>query len=117
MKELKEYIDSTTDIRKNCDLVFLTRTGKAVTRLRLNQAFYTACEEAKIKKITPDSLRGIYKMLKEQGYHDYAIMHSKKDAIKRFPERKNEFEKNLKERQEIFKNLINQFPEIENKRV
>ena len=113
MEELKTYIVSTENLRKNCRLVFLTRTGQAVIRLHLNQAFNAVCKKAKIKKITPDSLRGIYRTFIEQGYSEYAIMHSKKDSIKHLPERIKEFENKIKRRQKMYNNLINRFPGLE----
>jgi integrase len=81
MKELQEYVNETSKLRKDKYFVFLTRTGKKVTRLRVNYSFARVCELAEIKKISPDYLRGIYKMFVQQRYKETAIMQSKKARL------------------------------------
>jgi len=78
MKELQKYVNETNKLRSDKQFVFLTRTGEQVTRLRLNYSFARVCELARIKKISPDYLRGIYKMFIQQRYKEKDIMYSKK---------------------------------------
>jgi integrase len=76
MEELKAYIESTAAIRKDSPYVFITRTGKMVTRLRLNHSFDQAGKKAKIKfKVTPHVLRATWvTLVREQGASDSQIM-------------------------------------------
>lgn len=75
MDSLKNYIDSTAEQRKDATFVFITRTGKKVTRLRLNHSFAKASENAKIKKVSPHVLRATWVTLaKQQGIQDTDCM-------------------------------------------
>lgn len=78
MNELKQYVDTTFNERKTSSYVFITRTGKRLIRSRLNFSFEKASLQAKIKKVTPEILRSILIIFKEQGYNEEAIMRSKK---------------------------------------
>lgn len=80
--ELKEYVESTASIRGNSPYVFITRTGKHVTRRRLNHAFTYICQQSRIKRnITPEILRTLWEKFKKEKYKDTAIMHSKAKRI------------------------------------
>jgi len=83
IKELKEYINSTVSQRKGSSLVFVTRNGKPVTRSRLNYSFNQASQQAEIKKVSPESLRSTWTILKQQGWSDIAIMESKKARVRK----------------------------------
>lgn len=82
MKELKEYITTTDSTRRSSPFVFITRTGEPVTRLRLNYSFAHVSKQAGIKKVTPDSLRGMWKMFIQQNYNVVAIIQSKQAKMK-----------------------------------
>ncbi len=76
MEEMNSYIDSTAATRKDSSHVFITRSGKPVTRLRLNYSFERAGKDAKIKvKVTPHVLRATWvTLVREQGASDSQIM-------------------------------------------
>lgn len=75
MDELKSYIHSTSKIRKDSPYLFVTRTGRRVTRLRCNYSFERASQKAKIKKVTPHMLRTTWVTIaKNQGVQDTEIM-------------------------------------------
>lgn len=93
MNELKEYINTTAHLRKESQddnrqdhngqddnhqdstYVFITRTGKKVTRLRCNYSFEYAAKRANIKKVTPHMLRTTWvTLVKGQGVQDSEIM-------------------------------------------
>ena len=76
MEELKTYIESTAAIRKDSPYVFITRTGKMITRLRLNHSFAKAGEKANLKiKVTPHVLRATWvTLVRGQGASDSQIM-------------------------------------------
>ena len=112
MKELQEYVRSTTQLRKKNRTVFLTRTGKPITRLRLNYSFNKACTEAAIKQISPDSLRGIYPMLIQQKWTEQDIMQSKKARIQSNKKKEELRSKEEKARKEIYKNLELKFKAV-----
>lgn len=78
MSELKNYIEISAQERKQSASVFITRNGKSVTRTRLNYSFEKTCSQAQIKRISSESLRTLWVVLKQQGYSDNAIMNSKK---------------------------------------
>jgi len=64
MEELKMYITETIDIRKDSPFVFITRTGKMVTRFQLNKI-----------KVTPHVLRATWvTLVRNQGASDSQIM-------------------------------------------
>lgn len=80
MDELKIYIDSTADKRKDSS-VFITRNGKQVTRLRLNYSFAEASKKAGLKrndkplKVTPHVLRATWvTLVRQNGASDSQIM-------------------------------------------
>ena len=105
MKELQEYIKSTTAIRKKCKIIFITRTGKPVTRLRLNYSFTKACKNIDSKPISPESLRGIYAIFIQQKYKEKTIMQSKKERIKNSKKERIEYMKRLEEKKKERKKL------------
>lgn len=75
MDELRRYIAATTEQRKDAQYVFITRTGRPLTRERLHQSFARACAQAKIAKISPHVLRATWVTLaKQQGVQDTEIM-------------------------------------------
>lgn len=77
MDELKAYVDITSKIAKDAEkrYVFVTRTGKGVTRMRLNYSFSRAAEIANIEKVTPHMLRATWvTLVKQQGIQDTEIM-------------------------------------------
>jgi integrase/recombinase XerD len=75
MDTLKEYIASTTEQRKEARYVFVTRTGRMLTRIRLNHSFARASEAAGIKKVSPHVLRATWVTLaKQQNLQDTEIM-------------------------------------------
>lgn len=76
MAELKGYIEKTKEERGDCELVFITRNGKAVCRSRLNQVFARASARANLKlKVTPHVLRTTaITTAKQQGISDSDIM-------------------------------------------
>jgi len=75
MDKLKKYIAETSHIRKDAPYIFVTRTGRAVTRLRCNYSFNRAAKNANIKKVTPHMLRATWvTMIKYQGVQDSEIM-------------------------------------------
>jgi len=78
IQELKEYIDLTTEQRGNSEFIFVTRNGKPVTRSRLNYSLAEASEQAKVSKVTPDSLKFIWSDLIQSGTKEEVIMQSKK---------------------------------------
>jgi len=75
MQELREYIDTTAANRKN-DLVFITRTGAGITRLRLNYSFAKASEKCRFTDpVSPHVLRTTWvTYAKQQGVQDTEIM-------------------------------------------
>jgi integrase len=81
MQELQDYITSTQDVRKNNQHVFITRTGKPVSRRRLNYSFNHACNQIKINRINPDSIRFLWNKFKKDGYSASALMQSKEVRI------------------------------------
>jgi len=76
MDELKIYLESTAETRKDSPYVFITRRGKVVTRLRLNYSFDVAGKKAKLKiKVTPHVLRATWvTLVRGQGASDSQIM-------------------------------------------
>jgi integrase len=75
MDELKKYIADTANIRKEAPYIFVTRTGRFVTRLRCNYSFNRAAKKANIKKVTPHMLRATWvTLVKQQGVQDSEIM-------------------------------------------
>lgn len=77
MDELKGYVDSTSKLAKDVEkrYVFVTRTGKNVTRMRLNYSFARASEAANLEKVTPHMLRTTWvTFFKQQGIQDTEIM-------------------------------------------
>ena len=78
IEELKEYLEDTSEQRKNSTIVFVTRTGKKIVRSRLNYSFAQASIKANVSKVTPEVLRATWITLKQQGYKDVAIMQRKK---------------------------------------
>ncbi len=94
MQELRVYIDSTTAIRKNSSYVFITRTGRPLTRRHLNYSLSHICDQHDIKRITPDSLRNLWNIFKQEKYTDKAIMQSKEARIE---ESKKEWQKKMEE--------------------
>lgn len=79
MKELKEYVNSTEAQRRNSPTVFITKTGKQVTRARLNYSFAHISSIAGITRVSPETLRAVWLALKQQGYKDFGILANKKD--------------------------------------
>ncbi len=98
MEELSDYITNTANMRGASDIVFITRTGKAVTRSRLNYSFTEAWAvmTSNKDKITPDSLRFLWDSLIQDGYRDESIMQSKEARIGQSNKMKIEFLNNLK---------------------
>lgn len=80
MQELNQYIQATSPLRKN-NRVFITRTGKPLSRRRLNYSFASICEKNNIKKITPDNIRILWDVFKKQKYNDKVIIQSKQARI------------------------------------
>lgn len=78
MRELKEYINETSNHRKNSQYLFITRNGKKLTRSRLSYSLAEASERANINKITPDTLKKIWTDLIQEGIKEKNIMQSKK---------------------------------------
>jgi integrase len=76
MDELSLYIKKTADKRKDSPLVFITNTGKALSRVRFNQCFSRAGIAAKIKfKVTPHVLRATYvTWAKQKNIQDSDVM-------------------------------------------
>ena len=75
MDELQDYITATNEHRTNA-YVFITRTGKPVTRVRLNYSFEQASNKARMQhKVTPHMLRATWvTFVKQQGVQDTEIM-------------------------------------------
>jgi len=94
MQDLKTYIDSTVAIRNKHRSIFITRTGKKVTRRRINYSFTQVCKQEEIKKITPDSLRGLWNIFMKQKFPPKAIMQSKQTRIE---ESKKEWQKKVQD--------------------
>ncbi len=89
INELKQYVQSTSKTRGNRSYVFITRTGKQITRRRLNYAFTHTCEQNRIKrKITPEILRTLWENFKQDKHRDSAIMHSKEERIRKSKEKR-----------------------------
>jgi integrase len=65
IKQLKEYISSTQTQRGRNNHIFITRKGKPLTRSRINYSFEYASNEAKIKQVSPDSIRATWLWLKQ----------------------------------------------------
>ncbi|MFA6263718.1 MAG: site-specific integrase [Candidatus Babeliales bacterium] len=84
MKELEEYIAHTAPQRKESRFVFVTKKSKPLTRSRLNASFAQASSIANIKRVTPETLRSTWMLLKQQGYTDTAIMASKSSRLARY---------------------------------
>jgi integrase len=84
LKELEEYIAHTAPQRKESRFVFVTKNSKPLTRSRLNASFAQASSLANIKRVTPETLRSTWMLLKQQGYTDTAIMDSKKSRLARY---------------------------------
>ncbi len=75
MDEIRNYINSTDEQRKDSQYVFITRTGNPITRSRFNYSFAMASTNAKIKKVTPHMLRATWvTLVKGQGVQDTEIM-------------------------------------------
>ncbi len=97
MKELKEYIEKTANTRGDSSIVFITRNGRAVTRMRLNYSFARVCSLIPVikQKITPDSLRFMWNQLIREGYTDAAIMNSKEARMEQSEKCRIEFLKKI----------------------
>ncbi len=81
MEELKEYIESVSVMIKNEPYVFITRTGKPLTPRRMNYSCTHICTRNGIKGITPDSLRRLWSIFKQEKQTDRAIMQSEEARI------------------------------------
>jgi len=78
ISELRNYIKTTAEQRKDSQLVFVTKKGKKIVRSRLNFSFAKASSKSAIKKVGPRILRATWVALKQQRYSDSAIMQRKK---------------------------------------
>jgi len=78
MKELRTYLQTISDRKKESGYVFVTRNAKPLTRSRLNYAFSHASEQAGIAKVTPEILRATWTMLNQQNLVDDKILNTKR---------------------------------------
>lgn len=74
IEELKKYIRSTADIRGDSMQVFITRTGRRIARSRCNYSFSKASKAARIKHVTPYTIRATYVTLVKGGGIDSSAL-------------------------------------------
>ena len=70
MKKLDLYTTSTQEQRKGSPYLFITRNGKRLTRSRINYSFAHTSEEAKIRPVSPDTIRATWLALNQNKKSD-----------------------------------------------